>query len=104
MVYAFPMAELLGIEPDADARNGRRPSPKVRRELRRRWNRSPWRILPLPILSFVLVGSYFSAIGTPDAWWRALGPVMAILVFTSLSPYIRKRWFEHTRRKLKNRE
>jgi hypothetical protein len=98
------MAELPNMESDVGTPVEQHASPQVRKELRRRWNRSPWRILPLPITSFLLVGTYFSAIGMPDAWMRAIGPVIAILVFTTLAPYIRKQWFEHTRRKLENRE
>jgi|GEM_PF-2583985 len=75
-------------------------SPEEKRELKRRWRFSPWRVLPLPLISYTIVGGYLWMVGTPDAWQRAAAPVMAVLIFTTLSPFIRKEWFRRTKQNL----
>lgn len=75
-------------------------SPDEKREVKRRWRLSLWRILPLPVISYTIVGTYLWMVGTPDAWQRAAAPVIAILTFTTLAPFIRKEWFRRTRAKI----
>lgn len=76
-------------------------SPELREELKRRWRFSLWRILPLPIISYTIVGSYLWMVDTPDAWQRAAAPVIAVMTFITLSPFIKRNWFRRTKRKLR---
>ncbi len=74
-----------------------------KRELKRRWRFSLWRILPLPVISYTIVGTYLWSVGTPDAWERAAAPVIAVLTFTTLSPFIRNAWYRRTKQKIVKR-
>lgn len=80
------------------------PRRERRREIRRRWNRSPWRIVPLPVLAFVVTGTYWWSVGKSDAWLHAFGPVLTVGTFTLVGPYIKNRWFRHQRSKLDHEE
>ncbi len=75
---------------------------KTRMELRRRWDRSLWRIIPLPIISYSVVGTYLWMVNTPDAWYRAAAPVMAIMIYMTLAPIIRVWWHKRTRKKIES--
>lgn len=78
-------------------------SREEKRAIRRRWRLSLWRILPLPIISYTIVGTYLWIVNTPDAWQRAAAPVLAILTFTTLSPFIRNFWFKRMKQKVVQR-
>jgi hypothetical protein len=71
-------------------------------KLRRKWRWSPWRILPLPILAFLITGLYLSLIDTPDAWLRAIGPVLTVGTYVTIGPVIRSWWFAREQEKIEH--
>ena len=73
---------------------------KTRMELRRRWDRSLWRISPLPLTSYTIVGTYLWLANQPHPWWKAAAPVIAITIYQSLAPLIRNWWFRRMRKKI----
>ena len=76
-------------------------SRQLRRELQQKWYWSPWRIISAPLIAYVAAGLFLWMIETPDAWLRAIAPVLVVMVFTLVMPYIKKKWFKYMREKLK---
>ena len=96
--------DLEGHRENVGLKGGLRPLSPMRRKLDRLWNRSPWRIIPPIAISYVLVGSLLWFIETPDAWLRAISPVLTVSVFLFVTPYVRNKWFKRMIKKLEAEE
>lgn len=89
---------------DAD----RIPRWKILREqdmqLREHWRWSLWRIVPPLAIAYLVTGAYLSIIHTPDAWMRAVGPLLTISVFLVARPFMQSWWFKRERTKIQSRD
>ena len=89
----------------ADRREDFAEMQRRRIELNRRWERSPWRIIPPPLFAYIITALFYIAIDIPDPWLRALGPVLAITSYLLIFPVMRRRWYRRNAQKdLQSRE
>lgn len=70
-------------------------------ELKKRWLRSPWRVAPSLVAAYVVTGAFLWTIDTPDAWLRAIGPVLTVGTYLTMRPFIMRWWFRRTKRRLR---
>lgn len=87
---------------DLDELRGRMNSAiALKREISRRWRRSPWRILPAPILAYTIIGTYYHWIlHVEDAWFKAIAPVVVVLIFNITTPLVQSHWEQRTTKKI----
>lgn len=72
----------------------------IRQHLRKKWQWSPWRIFPIPVLCFVITGGYYWFIGFDDAWRRGVVPALTLMTFIITRPIINHWWFAREREKM----
>lgn len=73
---------------------------EMRRRLQNKWWWSPWRILPAPLIAYVVTGTYLWFVRMPDPWWHAITPVLTIAAFLIMRPIIQSWWFKREREKI----
>ncbi len=58
-----------------------------------KWDTSFSRFIVTPLLAYLVTASYYHWIAKLDhSWWRAVGPVLTVMMFTLVMPRVRQVW------------